>query len=86
MPTLGPVELAIFGVVAVVLFGGNLPDVARKLGASYASLRSSLSDVQREFRMAQNEVTNTIDRAAPDAEEVDETPPAPTAPKFRPPG
>ena len=83
---LGPFEMAFFGVVAVVLFGGNLPDVARKLGTSYASLRSSLADVQKEFNTAQNEVTSAINHAAPDAEPIeDETAAAPTAPKFKPP-
>ena len=80
--------MAFFGVVAVVLFGGNLPDVARKLGASYASVRSSLAEVQKEFRTAQREVTSTIDQAAPDAVDRDdesERSIAPQAPKFTPP-
>ena len=47
---LGPLEMVCFGVIAVVLFGSNLPDVARKLGTQYASLRSSLNEVQKEFR------------------------------------
>lgn len=83
---LSPFEMAFFGVVAVVLFGGNLPDVARKLGTSYASLRSSLADVQKEFKMAQDEVSSTINSAAPDHKPVDDDePPPPTAPKFKPP-
>lgn len=88
---LSPFEMAFFGIVAVVLFGGNLPDVARKLGTSYASLRSSLADVQKEFRMAQDEVTSTIQSAAPDAESIgdssddEDSPSLPTAPKFKPP-
>ncbi|MDA8743966.1 twin-arginine translocase TatA/TatE family subunit [Rubripirellula amarantea] len=88
---LGPFEMVVIGVVAVLLFGGNLPEVARKLGGSYREFRRGLNDVQQQFRMAEYEAkktfsadsspskSNTID--ADDDEDVD----VPSAPKFTPP-
>ncbi|MEM6692517.1 MAG: twin-arginine translocation protein, TatA/E family subunit [Planctomycetota bacterium] len=77
------------GVVAVVLFGGNLPDVARKFGAVYRDLRKSLNDVQAQFREAEyearrtvNEATNFDDQYADDEPEEDV---ASSVPTFKPP-
>ena len=85
---LGPLEMVCFGVIAVVLFGSNLPDVARKLGTQYASLRSSLNEVQKEFRQASGEIQTTFRQASPDSlveDDLDEAPAPPKAPKFKPP-
>ena len=86
----GPFEAMVIGVIAVVLFGGNLPEVARKLGSSYREFRRGLNEVQQQFRMAEYEAKqaiNSLDPASPtDAEEDDEDEPAePSAPKFTPP-
>ena len=43
---LGPAEMAIVGVLAVLLFGKNLPSVARSLGSSYREFRKGLSEFQ----------------------------------------
>ena len=85
---LGPTELIFISVVAVVLFGGNLPEVARKFGSAYHDLRRSLNDVQQQFREAEYEARRTVKKATTfdEAEaEADEPPPAPaaTAPKFK---
>ena len=58
---LGPFEMVVIGVIAVLLFGGNLPEVARKLGGSYRELRQSLNDVQKQFRVAEFEAKKAID-------------------------
>jgi sec-independent protein translocase protein TatA len=47
-PGLGPQELLIVGIVAVLLFGSRLPDVARSLGASYREFRKGLTDLQSQ--------------------------------------
>ena len=56
---LSPFELVVIGVIAVILFGGNLPDVARKLGGSYREFRRGLNEVQQQFRMAEYEARNS---------------------------
>ena len=87
---LSPVELSVIAVIAVVLFGGNLPEVAKKFGSSYAQLRRSMQDVQQQFREAQAEATRAmkIEEESPAKssyhEEPEETP-EPVAPKFKPP-
>lgn len=43
-------EILIIAVVAILLFGRNLPGVARNLGNSYQQFRKGLSDIQANFR------------------------------------
>ena len=73
-----------------MLFGGNLPEAARKFGQTYAQFRRSLDDVQSQFREAQREVDRSINSAPASkksavVDEDDEPEIEPTAPKFRPP-
>ncbi len=86
---LSPFELVVIGVIAVVLFGGNLPDVARKLGGSYREFRRGLNEVQQQFRMAEYEAKKTLSslddpKSKSSVEEEDDTS-GPSAPKFTPP-
>ena len=41
-------ELFIVGVVAILLFGKNLPDVAKKFGGMYRDFRKSLDDLRSQ--------------------------------------
>lgn len=50
-------ELLLVGVVALLVFGGNLPDVMRTLGRNYARLRQSLNEFSRPVREQMREVT-----------------------------
>ena len=52
---LSPMEVLIVGVVAVLLFGGRLPMVARSAGKSLTEFRRGLQDLQDEFRDAMRE-------------------------------
>jgi sec-independent protein translocase protein TatA len=82
---LGFQELLIVGVVAILLFGKNLPDAARKFGGYYRDFRKSLDDLR-----SQVDFTDTFN-AAPskprparkysDYDDFDEV----SAPKFEPP-
>jgi sec-independent protein translocase protein TatA len=82
---LGFQELLIVGVVAILLFGKNLPDVARKFGGVYRDFRKSLDDLR-----SQVDFTDTFN-AAPskprqarrysEYDDYDEV----SAPKFEPP-
>lgn len=86
-------EMSVIGIIAVVLFGGNLPEVARKFGNSYSQLRRSLNEVQQQFRDAQRDVDRALsvdDNAKSSSrtagyEEEDDPSPEPSAPKFTPP-
>jgi len=79
---LSPPELIVIGVVAVLLFGSKLPDVARSLGKSMNEFRRGMSGLQEEVHSA----TSTASRAASTSRyhEIDDRDEA-TAPKFEPP-
>jgi sec-independent protein translocase protein TatA len=81
---LGIQELIIVGMVAVILFGKRLPEVARTLGSSYRDFRRGLTDLQSQMdfresiystRSTPRYVTNY---RADETDEYDE----PTAPRF----
>lgn len=89
---ISPVTMIILGVVAVLLFGERLPEVARSIGKGFMEFKRGMSGIQDEIR-------NAIDTAAappsttssmssysassqPDEPEVHEEA---TAPKFEPP-
>ena len=47
---LGPWEIAIFGLIAVVLFGGSLPKVARQVGSVIPQFKRGIKDVEDEIK------------------------------------
>ena len=82
--------MVVIGVIAVILFGGNLPDVARKLGGSYREFRRGLNEVQQQFRMAEFEAKRTLSmdddkQESDDDDDEGDEPSQQTAPKFKPP-
>lgn len=82
MLNMGYQEMLIIGVVAVLLFGKNLPDVARKFGKTYSEFRKSLSDMQAQIRLDGESHNSTSSSYYND--DYDEYEP-PSAPKFEPP-
>ena len=85
---LSPFELVVIGVIAVVLFGGNLPEVARKMGGSYREFRRGLSEVQQQFREAEFEAKKNLsvdDPVTTSYDDEEDEPAEPSAPKFKPP-
>ena len=46
---LGPLELMVIGVIAVMLYGKQLPDVGLKVGKSLAELRRQWSNISRDL-------------------------------------
>ncbi len=86
---LGMQELVIIGIVAVLLFGKRLPEVARSIGKSYNEFRSGLGDIQSSFdtRSTSYHASNTetaSNSASSYPDDVDDRDEA-TAPKFEPP-
>jgi len=47
---IGPFELLLLGAAAVLLFGGDLPDVARKAAVMAGRLRAMTGDLTREMQ------------------------------------
>jgi sec-independent protein translocase protein TatA len=52
---IGPFELIVILVVALLLFGSRLPDVARKLGRSITEFKKGLRDVEDEVKQPPKE-------------------------------
>ena len=48
--SLGLGELLLIAIVAIVLFGGRLPHVARNAGQYYSNFRRQLADIQASLK------------------------------------
>jgi len=80
---LGPSELLIVGLVAVLLFGKRLPEVARSLGSSYKEFRKGLNEFQSQMTVDtyRPSTSYSSSRQSYNNDYAEE----PTAPKFEPP-
>jgi sec-independent protein translocase protein TatA len=76
----GPFELLIIGVIALLLFGKRLPEVARSLGKGIVEFKKGVRGIEDEVDNATYNPPPDPSRPVPD-EEMDEI----TAPKFEPP-
>jgi sec-independent protein translocase protein TatA len=47
---IGTPELIIVGIIAVILFGGRLPSVARSLGKSIVEFKKGMTDLEKEVK------------------------------------
>jgi sec-independent protein translocase protein TatA len=47
---IGTGEMIIVGIIAVILFGGRLPSVARSLGKSIIEFKKGMSDLESEVK------------------------------------
>ena len=81
---MGYLELVLLGIVAVMLFGSRLPEVARNLGGSYRELRKGLSDIQSSFDIDKNDFDTSNSRLPDYRNEVDDVD-EPTGDAFQPP-
>jgi len=43
---IGPMELLIVGIIALLLFGNRLPEVARSLGKGMLEFKKGLKDIE----------------------------------------
>jgi sec-independent protein translocase protein TatA len=78
---IGGFEMVLFGIVALLLFGSKLPEVARNLGGTYRGLKRSVDEFKREFQAVETYEPKSNRSVSHDELETTET----TAPKFRPP-
>ncbi len=78
--SIGNQELLLIGIVAILLFGKRLPDVARSWGQSYRELRRSFNDIKSSFHVDSYESTKTKRPAIEFDDRVNES-----APRFVPP-
>ena len=85
----GFTELLVIGTVALLVFGGELPDVMRNLGRAYAKFRQGLHDmttpVREEFRRVRDDVPNLRDAVTGNEATPTEEPATPALPRAAPP-
>lgn len=77
---IGPPEMIVLGVIAVLLFGNRLPSVMRSLGQGMVEFKKGLRGMEEEIESAAR--TNTRHVAYEDDLDDRETV---SAPKFEPP-
>ncbi len=59
---LGPWEIAIILIIAVVLFGKRLPELGRTLGKGIVAFKSGVNEMKDEIsKAAEKDVTKTED-------------------------
>ncbi|MGE0605898.1 MAG: twin-arginine translocase TatA/TatE family subunit [Pirellulales bacterium] len=82
---IGPMEMVIVGIIAVLLFGKRLPEVGRSLGKGLMEFKKGVSGIQDELYGATNpparSTTASSSSRFSDIDDRDEA----TAPKFEPP-
>ena len=84
LPSIGITELLVLGVVAILLFGKRLPEVARNVGRGYGELRKGLTELQTSINTeidAPVNSSNRVEEPLTSPEDFDE----PTAPRLEPP-
>ena len=84
---LGMWELVVVGIVAVLLFGRKLPEVARSMGSSYKEFKKGLTEIQSQVdfsdtsHASSSSSSSYTSDAYDDYDDYEEA----TAPKFEPP-
>lgn len=86
LPGIGMPEMLFFGVIALLLFGKKLPEVARSLGKGVTEFKKGLRgledelDTNRYSSPSYNDSSSSQSRPEPKDESVETS-----APKFEPP-
>ncbi|HMO14658.1 MAG TPA: twin-arginine translocase TatA/TatE family subunit [Pirellulaceae bacterium] len=88
---IGFVEMVVIAIVAILLFGQKLPEVARNMGRTYRELRKSVMELKSSIdfdeepaprsRYTKNNAVRVHQPSFDTSDEIDE----PTAPKLAPP-
>lgn len=77
---IGTSELIVLGMIALLLFGKRLPEVARSLGKGVTEFKKGISGIEEDAEKASYAPSRERARPVPADEDV-----AVTAPKFQPP-
>ena len=86
----GPSSLVILGIIAVLLFGERLPEVARSVGKWFMEIKTQVHGFEREIRSAIDSTDSPPSHSASSSAssveyESPEDREEATAPKFEPP-
>lgn len=78
---LGPMEMMIIGVLAVLLFGNKLPEVAKNMGKSFSDFKKGMNGIEDDVNSASRSTSTSSSRVARSIEDREEV----STPKFEPP-
>jgi sec-independent protein translocase protein TatA len=76
---LGPTEMIIIGIIAILLFGNRLPEVAKSIGKGFNEFKKGMHGIEDEVNTATRSTSSS--RSSRQIEDREE----PSAPKFEPP-
>lgn len=76
----GPPEMIVIGIIALLLFGKRLPEVARSLGKGIVEFKKGMSGIEEEVRTAGRSGSPSSSRPTVDDDEQQWK-----APRFEPP-
>jgi sec-independent protein translocase protein TatA len=79
LPSLGPMEMMVVMVVAVLLFGKRLPEVGRSVGKGLVEFKKGLRGIDDDVDLSARTPARKAQAPAPEAL------PDPSIPKFEPP-
>lgn len=80
-----PVMMLMLGVIAVLLFGERLPEVARSVGKGLMEFKRGVRSIQDEVEGAINSATSVSSSSSPTPHYKEPEREEATAPKFEPP-
>lgn len=80
LPGIGIPEMIFLGVIALLLFGKRLPEVARSLGKGIVEFKKGLNGVEEDIDRSMHSRNDASTRPAPPEERMETT-----APRFEPP-
>lgn len=78
---LGPPEIIIIGIIAILLFGNRLPEVAKSVGKGFNEFKKGMHGIEDEVNSASKAASSNYSRPSRAIEDREEA----TAPKFEPP-
>ena len=76
MPSIGPLEMMMVGVIALIVFGPHrLPEIARSIGKAISEFKRQANDIRSEFRSGLDVDEPEDEKLTPVAGSTQPTPP-----------
>jgi len=79
---IGPPEMIIVGIIALLLFGKRLPEVARSLGKGIVEFKKGMNGIEDDLHNAGSQSTKSSASSRPNVDNDEQTW---SAPRFEPP-